>query len=109
MFIIVWRRLGFLVPIIMITCLVSTNYLVDVAMKDPDYHKWNYWPKALGAVIAALVVWILGRRLNGRSITTLRGKDTPSEPLKKVHNLFGVDFEYWAFLPLAFSVVGYFV
>ena len=109
MYIIVWRGLGILVPITMITCIASTHYLVDLAMKDPDYAKWNYWPKALGAVIAALAVWILGRRLNGRSIRTLRGHITPLEPQKKIHNMFGVDFEYWAFLPLAFSVIGYFV
>ena len=108
MYIIVWRGLGILVPIVMIACIVSTNYLVDLAMKDPDYAKWTYWPKALGAVFAALAVWIIGRKLNSRSIRTLRGHITPSEPPKEIHSMFGIDFEYWAFLPLAFSVIGYY-
>ena len=110
MFIVVWRGLGILVPIVMLACIVATNQLVDVLIGSPDYSKWNYWPKAVGAVIAAAAVWFSGRFLHSRPGELVIEKDTLREVVrKKTHSLFGIRFEYWAFLPLAFSILGYFV
>jgi len=110
MIIIVWRGLGLLVPVVMLTCVVATNFLVDLVMKNSDYAKWHYWPKALGAVIAAAAVWFLGRYLHGRPGEMVIEKNALAQTeRKKVHSLFGIRFEYWAFLPLALSVLGYFV
>jgi hypothetical protein len=110
MFIIVWRGLGILVPVVMLACIVCTNLAVDFTLRNPDYSKWHYWPKALGAVLAAAAVWLVGRYLHSRpgEIVIERNSLGPIER-KKVHSLFGIRFEYWAFRPLAFSVIGYFV
>lgn len=105
---ILFRRLGILVPVLLIGCILATSYIVGLVMDDPDYAKWSYWPKALGAVIAALVLWAVGKWLNRRSLLTLFRESTSLE-VEEPHSLFGIDFEYWGFLPLTFSVVGYFV
>jgi hypothetical protein len=110
MFIVVWRGLGIFVPVVMLSSIVATNCIVDLVMRNADYSKWHYWPKALGAVIAAVAVWLIGRYLHSRPGEMVIEKNTVTAvERKKIHSLFGIHFEYWAFLPLAFSVLGYFV
>jgi membrane protein YqaA with SNARE-associated domain len=107
---IIWRGLGILVPIIVGILSVFTAYVVNIAMKNEDYSKWHYWPKALGAILAAVAVWFLGRYLNSRPGIVVVEKDTGKEiVLRKTHDLFYLKFEYWCFVLLAFSVIGYFV
>ncbi|OIQ90477.1 hypothetical protein GALL_276160 [mine drainage metagenome] len=107
---IIWRGFGILVPIIAGIFSLGTNYIVDVIMKNDDYSKWHYWPKALGAVLAAGAVWYVGKYLNSRPGKVVIEKTTGRQVvLRKTHDLFFLKFEYWAFVLLAFSVIGYFV
>jgi hypothetical protein len=107
---IIWRGLGILVPIIVGVLTVCTSFLVNLIMKNEDYSKWHYWPKALGVVIAAVAVWFVGKYLNSRPGKVVVEKATGKEiVLRKRHDLFYLKFEYWAFILLAFGVIGYFV
>ncbi|HEX2851941.1 MAG TPA: hypothetical protein VHO24_01795 [Opitutaceae bacterium] len=106
---IIWRGLGILVPLIVAVVFISTLSLVDLAANNTDYSKWHYWPKALGAILAAAAVWFLGRYLNGRPGKVVIEKETGQEiTLRSVHDVFFLKFEYWAFVLIAFAVIGYF-
>jgi len=105
---IIWRGLGILVPVIALTFFMGVMAIVDRFMKDDDYSKWNYWPKALGAVAAAVAIWFIGRYLNKYSKKPADYPTPENEPRYK-HDLFYVPFEYWSLILAAFAVIGYFV
>jgi hypothetical protein len=108
--VVIWRGFGILVPIIVGFMFVLTQYLVNLALKNPDYYRWHYWPKALATLLAAIAVWYVGRYFNGRPGKVVIDNATGREIVRrKIHDLFFVRFEYWAFVLLAFIVIGYFV
>jgi membrane protein YqaA with SNARE-associated domain len=107
---IIWRGLGILVPFVAGGILMLTLYLVDLAMKNPEYSKWHYWPKAVSGILAAAAIWYLGRYLNSRPGKVVVEKDTGQEiEIRKVHDVFFVKFEYWGVIIAIFTVWGYFV
>lgn len=107
---IIWRGLGILVPIIAGLVFVGVLKLVDSLIGTGDYSKWNYWPKALAALLAGAAIWFLGRYLNTRPGKVVIDKSTGQEmELRSKNDLFFVPFEYWGIIIGAFAVVGYFV
>lgn len=107
---IIWRGLGILVPIIAVVITLLASLQVNLITGNPDYSKWHYWPKAVGAVAAAVLIWFVGKYLNSRPGKVVIDKNTGREMiLRKTHDLFFVKFEYWSFVLVAFAIIGYFV
>jgi hypothetical protein len=93
-FLIVWRGLGFLVPIIGFACALLTELAVDgIAGQDSFYTKQG-WPILLAMAIAAAIIWPLGRALNRYD--------------RNAHSLFVLPMEYWALACFAIGVIGAF-
>ena len=73
---IIWRGLGWLVPIVVILCLVAFNYSLDLLIAE-NYYKKFAWPKAAAIIFSSVLVGGLGIFLNSikPSISSLTKED----------------------------------
>lgn len=112
-FILFWNGAGILVPVIAFGVMISINVLVDFIYGD-GFYRDNQWPKSLGLAIAALLIWEVGRWLNGKGFffKKVESKEYESIPkrdaLGSTHDLYWIPFEWWAALPLIVGIVMYF-
>ena len=67
---IIWKGLGFVVAVITFLCLLLTEMTVERVFADDAYYQAHGWPKLVGMVIAALLVWATARFLNSRELET---------------------------------------
>ena len=110
---IIWSGWGFVVAVIGIGCLLLTELGVEAAMKDDQYYQNNGWPKLVALLIAAVIVWPLGRALNrprpGRELIDTNTGERVVLPSGGGHSLFFIPVEYWAPLLVVLGVVLLFV
>src|SRR5215218_3481462 len=94
---IVWRGFGFLVLVIAFAAALLVQVVVD-AVVGPDTYTRNtslWLPVAL--VLAAPIIWFLGRRFNGRAARVLLDPQTGEEVvLRPDHSFIWIKMEYWA-------------
>ena len=103
---IIWTGCGPFVLVIGGGCLVLTQLLVNAASQDSQYYQSHAWPKVLGCLVAAVITWRVGRRLNSRPGRALMDLDTGEIEYRKTqHTLFFIPFEYWAPIIAAFGLL----
>ena len=94
---IVWSGWGFLVLVITFATSLLVQVVVD-ALVGPDTdtrHTSLGLPVAL--LLAAPIVWVLGRRFNGRAPRVLTDQQTGEEVvLRPDHSFIWIKMEYWA-------------
>lgn len=100
---IIWQGLGFLGPIIPIVCYVLLAMLVR-AVAGPAYLTTHSWPGALGTLIGAGLVWLLGERLDKSARTLVDPQTGEVVQLKKRHTLFWIPLRYIAILMAVIAV-----
>ena len=91
---IVWRGLGFLVPIIGFACALLTERAANAIARDDTFYTKQGWPILLAMAIAAAIIWPLGRALNRYD--------------RNAHSFFVLPMEFWALACLAVGVVAAF-
>ena len=94
---IIWRGLGWLVPVILFSSFVLSQGLVD-AIYGEDFYTSNEWPKYLAILICSLGTAFLGYTFNhNKEIKTVgivpRELEKPPS-----HALFFIPIEYWAII-----------
>jgi Trk-type K+ transport system membrane component len=85
---IIWRGLGFLVPMIAIAGLWLTESMVGSA-----YYQAHGWPKFAACAVAGLLVLLIGSSVN---------KNRPS---RNNHTFFFIPFEIWGVILFVGGIV----
>jgi hypothetical protein len=99
---IVWRGRGILVAIITFGCLLLTELLTRFFFHDNAYYQRQGWPKLVGFLVAAsLVYWLSPREgaQDGKRESFFREQDT----------LFHISVKYWPPILCVLGVVFYFI
>jgi hypothetical protein len=96
---ILYSGLGFLAGVILVACLVITQLILGVLFDDDGYYTAHTWPKVLALAIAAPIIWLAGRRMNGHPLSPYRGACGAR------HTLFFIPMEYWGPIFLAIGTV----
>jgi hypothetical protein len=108
--IILWNGLGFLVPVITFGCLLLTEFAIEAAFHDDHYYQAHGWPKLVGFVSAALIVWPLARYLRPKPARALVGPLAQDQVVsQRSHSLFFIPMEYWGPILLLLGIVFLFV
>mgnify|MGYP000166731658 CR=1 FL=1 len=96
---IIWSGFGFLAALIPIATLVLGGVLCKWVTGDDTLYDNNLLLRLFSFGLASLLVWFLGKRLNGRPGKILIDPAT-GQPviLKQRHSLFFIPMEYWAFV-----------
>ena len=106
----IWSGFGFLVPLITFAFLLVTELTVDSIMRDEHFYETHGWPKLLGFLLAAIVVWVIGEILHKRKGKVVIEKETGKEiELKSNHALFFVPMRFWGPILAVLGVVFLFV
>lgn len=93
---IVWRGWGILVVFIAGAAVALVQVLGNALLGEAAARYGDRLP-ALGLLLAAPPIWLLGRRLNGRGARTLVDQETGEQVVVRPnHSLFFVKMEYWA-------------
>jgi len=101
---IIWQGLGFLGALIPIGCYVLSALVIRAAA-GPDYLALHSWPGALGTLIGAGLVWLLGEKMNGVGRTLVDPQTGQTVVLKKRHTLFFIPLQMFA-IALMFIAIG---
>jgi hypothetical protein len=110
---IIWSGWGFLVAVIGIGCFFVTQLVVNSAMQNDQYYQANGWPKLVAFVVAAIIIWPIGRAFNRkRPERELVDANTGERVVLSSgggHSLFFIPMEYWAAIFLVLGVIFLFV
>jgi hypothetical protein len=110
---IIWSGWGFLVAVITFGCALLGEVVTEAAAHDDRYYQNHGWPKLAAFLVAAAIVWPLGRLLNRKQ--TERELVDPATGQRVLlqsgggHSLFFVPVQYWAPILVALGVVFLFV
>ncbi len=110
---IIWNGWGVLGLIVGFASMLLMQIGVNTAMQDGQYYQSTGWPKCAAFVIAAIIVWPLGRAFNRKRIDRrLVDPETGEDVVLKSgggHSLFFTPMEYWAIIYVGIGVVLLFV
>ena len=107
---IIWRGWGILAVLIPFATLILVQVSVGAIFGDPQFYQKNDWPKGAALLLSAVAVYFIGYYLNHQPGRTVIDKATGRElVLRRVHSLFFIPMEYWAFALAAFGFVLLFV
>jgi hypothetical protein len=110
---IIWNGWGFLVVVIGFACLLVTQLAVNSAMQDDEYYQTTGWPKLVAFVVAAIIIWPIGRALNRkrqeRELVDVNTGERVVLSSGGGNSLFFVPMEYWAAIFLVLGVVFLFI
>lgn len=102
-----YRGWGILVVVIGVLCFAATAIAVGAATGDKWYYEDHRWPKMVGCVATAAVVWPVGRWFNAAARSTPLGDEVADEQLARIqmsrHALLFIPMEYWAIIVLFFG------
>lgn len=104
---IIWSGFGFVVVIVAIACMGLTGFAVNAIMGDNHFDQTHGWPKLLGMVLAAAIIWPLGRAMNRGTERQLVDPDTGKPVMIRSgggHSLFFIPVQYWSFI---FLILGF--
>jgi len=108
---IVWRGRGILIVLIAFGCLLVAELLTRAGFHDDTYYQQHGWPKLVGFLVAACVIWcMLPRRESEVSAGPgFQSGTTRESVLREQDRLFFVPARYWPAILCVLGVVFYFV
>lgn len=104
--VIIWRGLGWLVPVIVFGFSLVGNLVFNTAYKD-GYWDSHHWPFAISLLFSAAVCWFLGNYLKARSDRVAIEKETGKEIVinQSRHALFFVPMHLWGAVLAVWALV----
>lgn len=104
MFIVLWQGFGFLAFLVPFLVALVFNLALG------PYWDTHRWPFFVAMLVAAPVVWFLGRFLNNRPGRALLDPKTGQQvTLRKRHSLFWIPMQYWGIAWLGLGVLSLWV
>jgi hypothetical protein len=101
---IIWRGWGFLVIVIGALASLLVRFVSEAVVGRGAVERNEGVLLPLGLLLAALVIWPLGRRLN-RGERVLRDEATGEQVvLRPNHSLFFIKMEHWAHIGVAVAI-----
>lgn len=95
---IIWKRLGFLVPIIVFVVPAFLSNLIKISFNNSNqlHHVWMF---SLYLAISALIIWWIGRWLNTDAIKIVKDLKSEKEIIQdNPHTFFGLRMEWWGII-----------
>lgn len=94
--IIIWRKFGFLVPLLTIGALAFCELTFD-ALYGPGYYSGHSWTKGVGTILAGVLNWVVGNRFRQRQPRPLMHRSTVKEFVcdPTPHTFFNFPIHWW--------------
>lgn len=102
----IWVGWGFLVPVVTFGCSLVAEFVVERQMNDDQYYQDHAWPICVAFLVAAIIIWPIGRALNRkpapRELVDPQTGETFVLSSRSQHSFFFIPMEYWA--PILVSI-----
>jgi len=105
---IIWKGLGFLVAVITFLCLLLTEWSVERAFSDDNYYQAHGWPKLVGMLVAALLVWMMAKYFDSRQTETRIDAETGEKITVLAdhnHTLFFIPIRFWPPILIVLGII----
>ena len=100
---IIWRGLGFLVFVIMVPLVFLFGWILEMIV---DRSLPEDTSLIIGLVVAGIIVWFLGKKLNGGSEKVLVDQETGTAyKMGTRHSLFFIPMQFWGPIFIVIGVV----
>ena len=101
---VIWKGWGILAVIIPIVFILIVELLVNAVFGEGFYQK-SSWTLSLVLMLSAVLIYIVGIKLNGKKGKIVIDKESGEEmELKSTHSLFWIPLQYWGFVMFALGV-----
>lgn len=106
--ILVWTRLGFLIPIIFIAIAIII-FSISSSIFTQEYIESARWLFSLMFLISGIIYWFLGNLLNNKKSKKMIDPQTNRVVfIKKRHNFFFIPIQYWLFIMIIIGIILFF-
>jgi hypothetical protein len=103
---IIWRGWGFLVAVFAFGASLVTELVTESMTGDDHFYQREAWPLALACVVAGIVTWFVGKKLQARGARVVIDKATGQElTIGDSHTFFFVPMHYWAVVLIALAAL----
>jgi hypothetical protein len=102
---IVWRGRGILIAIITFGCLLITELLTRTFYRDNTNYQQHGWPKLIGFLVAAGLVWQMSLFEREDSVSA----ENATGIFREQDSLFHISVRYWPRILCGLGIVFYFV
>lgn len=100
---IIWRRMGWLVPVIVLASMVVSALAVEFATGG-ETELAKHWRRFPGVILASAVLGILGYHLNYRNRPVHKDEETGELTQAPSHTFFYLPMQFWAVIYPIFFV-----
>lgn len=106
---IIWSGVGFLAGVLALCCCFAMEAGLEMYHANDLYYQQHGWPKFVALLIAAAMVWPLGRLLNrkepDRTYVDQETGETVTVKSYAPHTFFFIPMEYWAPILVVIGVI----
>jgi len=96
---------GLVVPVFLICNYLLIPYIFKSLISVHLYQKYTVYSVYLAAITTGLILWFLGKRINGKILRTYINQRTGKESkIKPNHHFLFIKIQYWPFVLLAWVV-----
>jgi len=99
----IWRRKGWLIPVIFFVMLIVTQVTINFVMGD-EYYQLHEWPKGMAVGLAATLIAIFGYLVNYKYREIFVDEEAGTSKKASSHTLFFIPVEYWAIIIPVFLI-----
>lgn len=97
-----WRGMGWLVPVVVIVSFLVTQFAVNLIL-GADYYQDNSWPKDVAIILGMLFIGLAGWHYNYRKRTSHKDPLTELTRKSPQHHFLFIPIQYWVLImPLFF-------
>ena len=104
---IAYRGRGGLIALIAFGCLVLSEFLTNRYFHDDRFYATHGWPKLVGFLAAAAIVWRLSLNLGEDAVPSIREEERQAF-FRSSDDFFFVGARYWPAILCVLGVVFYF-
>ena len=105
----IWLGWGVLVPVILGVALFVLPMIVQAVAGDEVFYEHFDYIFRMSLILGAVVIWFLGKKLNGRKGRIVTDDETGEKiELKSTNSFFFIKMEYWAIPIIAFVIFSLF-
>ena len=109
--VLIWRGWGILVALVPLAAFIVAAMVAGAleSALGPAFDSSMDWLFPLGFLASAVVLWVLGRRLNNRDTRVLVDMQTGEQiAVRPNHSFWFIKMEYWAIVLAAFGTLTFF-
>lgn len=99
-----WKRSGWQVPIVTISCCIATQFLVNFATHDDEFFQNNLYALPAALLAAAVLLYFLDKHAK-KMVQMIEGRQNTAAWQRRRGTFLSIPVTYWAFILAGCSMI----